>query len=152
MVNSVTGLGGSQIIAQNHQPPTLNSNQKNHITRLFQDIVHGPGVTVGDLQERLNAVNINVAVGLKALVDEIDQLKLNDIGSLKPQLEQVSNTLRTLQLEYESNNNLQSRNSDIIGGSGRSQIQQIINEVRRPPSEEPTHSPILQIINEVGRP
>jgi hypothetical protein len=152
MVNSVTGLGGPQIIAQTTNPPTLNSNQKNHITRLFQDIVHGPGVTVGDLQERLNAVNINVAVGLKALVDEIDQLKLNDIGSLKPQLEQVSNTLRTLQLEYESNNNLQSRNSDIIGGSGRSQIQQIINEVRRPPSEEPAHSPILQIINEVDRP
>ena len=147
MVNSVTGLGGSQIIAQNHQPPTLNSNQKDHITRLFQDIVHGKGVPVRALQERLNAANINVDVGLKALVDEIDKLMLNDIGSLKPRLEQVLNTLRTLQQEYK-NNNFQSRNSDIIGVSGRSQIQQIINE-EPPPT---TRSPIREIINGVDRP
>ncbi|MFN6183991.1 MAG: hypothetical protein ACK4WS_07270 [Burkholderiales bacterium] len=140
MVNSVTDLGGPQIIAQNQQPPTLNSNQKVHITRLFQDIVHGSGVPVSDLLKRLNAVNINVDVGLKALIDEIGSLMKNDIGSLKPRLEQVLKHLETL---YESKNNLESRKSEIIGGLGRSPLRQFDNEVR----------PNLQrIIDEVDRP
>jgi hypothetical protein len=38
----------------------------------------------------------------------------------------VSNTLRTLLQQYESKNNLESRNSEIIGGLGSSQIPQNI--------------------------
>lgn len=85
-------------------------------------------------------MNINVDVGLKALIDEIGSLMKNDIGSLKPRLEQVLKHLETL---YESKNNLESRNSEIIGGLGRSPLRQFDNEVR----------PNLQrIIDEVDRP